>query len=291
MTTTQATSPATASSQETPVGWSFLRSRRWFGYYALLVVFAVVCVLLGNWQFARRAEARAEIARIDAHYDAPAVPLGQVLATLDSFDEDLNKWQTVSATGVYEEQLLLARNRPGPGGVGSTLVQALRMDDGLVFFVDRGWVPFSGIDQVPAELPRASTETVTVTARLRGGEPEIAGRTASGDSVPSINLPLLANLFDAEGRAFTGAYGQLVSESPASDTGALATRPERDEGPHLAYALQWYVFIVVAFSGAAYAAWLEHRALNAGTTAAYKPSKRRKVGELDADEEDALLDR
>ena len=29
-----------------PVGWSFLRSRRWLGYSAMLLVFAVACVLL-----------------------------------------------------------------------------------------------------------------------------------------------------------------------------------------------------------------------------------------------------
>ena len=50
-----------------PVGWAFLRSRRWLGYFALLIVFSIACVLLGDWQFARRAEARAAGERIDPH--------------------------------------------------------------------------------------------------------------------------------------------------------------------------------------------------------------------------------
>src|SRR6218665_1159512 len=38
--------------------WRFLISRRWAGYLSLTIVFAVVCSLLGLWQFARRAEAQ-----------------------------------------------------------------------------------------------------------------------------------------------------------------------------------------------------------------------------------------
>lgn len=290
MTTSHMTKQTETGADRPDVGWSFLRTPRWMGYYALLVVFAVVCVLLGNWQFARRAEAQAEIARIDAHYDAPAIPLNEALPTRDGFDEDALKWQTVTVTGTYDDRVFLARNRPAAGGVGSVLIQALRADDGRVFFIDRGWVPIAGSDQVPSDLPRAASGEVTVQARLRAGEPEIQGRTASGDSVPSINLPLLAELYGVEGYALTGAYGQLVSETPPSETGTIAPKPERDEGPHLAYALQWYVFIVVAFSGAAYAAWLEHRALNAASGVLPAPPKRRRVGQLDADAEDALLD-
>ena len=35
--------------------WSFLRSPRWAGYLALVIVFAVVCSALGSWQLNRRA--------------------------------------------------------------------------------------------------------------------------------------------------------------------------------------------------------------------------------------------
>ena len=80
--------------------WSFLRSRRWAGYLALVVVFAIVCCALGMWQFARRAEARAEIARIDANYDAQAVPVADALPELDGFDVD-QRWQVVALSGQY----------------------------------------------------------------------------------------------------------------------------------------------------------------------------------------------
>lgn len=288
-----------------PVGWSFLRSPRWLGYFAMLLVFSIACVWLGNWQFERRAEARAEIARIDRNYDAGAMPLAEVVPDPAAFDEDRWKWQTVEVSGEYAGDPFLARNRPSAGGVGSNLIQALRLDDGRYLFIDRGWVAVSGIDAGTDEalrgLPSPAEGEVTVQARLRASEPSIAGRDAAGRSVPSINVPLMVQIAGVDpADAYLGAYGQLVSEAPAGETGALAERPERDEGPHLSYALQWYVFILIAMIGVAYAARQEYRGLNAGDDSAHGESVRRedrrraerkkRRGPSDAEEEDALLD-
>ncbi|GAB2553529.1 SURF1 family protein [Leucobacter ruminantium] len=287
--------------EDTRIGWRFLHSARWIGYFAMLLVFAIACVLLGNWQFDRRAEARAEIARIDANYDAEAVPLEAELPRPDRFDEDAQKWRVVSVTGEYVGDPVLARNRPGPDGVGSDLIQALLTEDGRVFFVDRGWVPVDGAsagDTDPSSLPQPPEGEVRVEARLRASEPPIAGRTASDRTVASIELDELARLTgadEAHAGAYTGAYGMLVSETPAGEHGVLPAKPARDEGPHLSYALQWYVFILIACIGVAYAARREYRGLNAGSETVEKQDRRsaerrRRRGPSDAEEEDALLD-
>lgn len=276
-------------------GWSFLRSRRWLGYFALLVVFSIACVWLGNWQFERRAEARAEIARIDANYDAAPLALSEAISDPATFDEDAHKWQPIELQGEYLGDTYLARNRPGPQGVGSNLIQAFRSEDGQVLFIDRGWVAVSGTEEVPANLPAAPGGEVTVVARLRASEPEIQGRSSAGKSVASINLPELARLSGTEDTAITGAYGQLVAETPTGETGVLAAKPERDEGPHLSYALQWYVFILIAGIGVAYAARQEYRGLNAGGESVRREDARRaerkqRRGPSDAEEEDALIE-
>lgn len=278
-----------------PVGWSFLRSRRWLGYFALLLIFSIACVWLGNWQFERRAQARAEIARIDSNYDAPSVPLAEAMPDPAAFDEDALKWLPVELHGEYVGEAFLARNRPGPGGVGSSLLQAFRDDDGSVLFIDRGWVPVSGTDEIPDDLPAAAPGEATVIARLRASEPQIAGRSAAGRSLASIHVPELAELSGVDGTVYTAAYGQLVSEQPSGESGALAERPERDEGPHLSYALQWYVFIIIACVGVGYAARQEYRGLNAEGESVRREdlrraARRRRRGPTDADEEDALID-
>lgn len=284
------------ASTEPMVGWSFLYSKRWIGYFALFVVFSVVCVSLGNWQFDRRAQARAEIARIDSNYDAPPVPLAEALPDRESFDEDSEKWLRVEMVGTYGEPVL-ARNRPGPQGVGATIIAPLYLEDGDVFFVDRGWVPAGGteIDDALRSVPMPAPGEVTVTARLRAGEPDLAGRSASGRSVASIDLNEIAKITHTSGQAYTGAYGMLSSESPEGSHGELPPKPERDEGPHLSYALQWYVFILIAGIGVAYAARQEYRGLNAGSEQVRAQDRRaeerkRRRRSSDAEIEDAILD-
>ena len=283
-------------------GWSFLYSRRWIGYFSLLIIFSVICVLLGNWQFERRAEARAEIDRIDHNYDSPAVPLESITST-EQFDEDALKWQQVTVTGEYLDEPVLARNRPGPGGVGSHLIVPFAADDGTVFFIDRGWVPVDGTQAGAngalatniAGLPSTPTGEQTVVARLRASEPAISGRSSSGRTTASIELSEIARMTGTESTAYTGAYGMLVNESVSAEHGILPNRPERDEGPHLSYALQWYVFILIAAAGVVYAARQEYRTLNADSEKVMADEERRaerlRARVSDADEEDALIDR
>ncbi|MEV8338084.1 SURF1 family protein [Leucobacter sp. NPDC077196] len=280
------------------VGWSFLRSGRWAGYAAMLLIFSIACVLLGNWQFERRAEARAEIDRIDNNYDAEPIALADELPVLSEFDEDRQKWRTVLVEGEYVGDPFLARNRPGPGGVGSDVIQAMQTAEGDTFFIDRGWVPVDGASAEnadPTELPPPPEGTTTVEARLRASEPEIPGRTTSGRAVASIELPELAEMAGAPESTYTGAYGMLVSETPEGEHGVLPAKPARDEGPHLSYAVQWYIFIAIAAIGVTYAARREYRTLNIGSDEVREydrktAERKRRRGPSDADIEDALLD-
>ena len=188
---------STEHTSEQRVGWSFLATPRWFGYYALIIVFSIICVFLGNWQFDRRDEARAEIARIDNNYDTTPVALVEALPRLDSFDIDRNKWQQVSLTGEYVGDPYLARNRTSQDGVGSLLIHPLQLADGTLFFVDRGWVDVIASDGVPKALPEPASGEVNVTVRLRASETQLAGRTNEGRTLGSLDLTVLAQEFDA----------------------------------------------------------------------------------------------
>lgn len=290
-------------------GWKFLYSPRWIGYFALLVIFAIACVFLGNWQFERRAEARAEIDRIDLNYDSEPVPLAEEVPDRATFNEDAQKWQQVTVTGEYLDTIILARNRPGPGSVGSDMIVPFKTLDGKVFFVDRGWVNVDGAqsesedsaarDSALASLPSVPLGQIELTARLRASEPEIPGRTSDGMTVASIQSSEIARVTGTEADAYLETYGMLVKESAldgeaiSAEHGTLPARPERDEGPHLSYALQWYVFIIIAGIGVTYAARQEYRGLNTGSEKVRKAdavrAEKRSKKVTDADEEDALL--
>ncbi len=276
--------------------WSFALSRRWFGYLALVIVFAVVCSLLGMWQFARRAEARVEIDRIDANYDSEPEPVSSVLPETESFEPD-QRWQPVELVGRYlADEELLVRNRPFGGNPGFEVLTPLLLADGTVFVVDRGWVPTGEMQDAPDDVPAAPTGGVTVVARLKAGESTIAGRrTVEGSGqIPTIDLPQVASLVDRP--TYTGAYGLLVSEDPAPESAPRAfPKPERDEGPHLSYALQWFVFAILGFIGFGWAVRQEYRAVNADDPEERERSderERRRAARSpsDSETEDAILD-
>lgn len=255
--------------------------RRWGGYLALTIVFAIACGLLSWWQWARRAETVAEIARIEANYDASPATLDDLLPSLDA-DIEAVEWHPVVLTGEYlvDEQLLV-RNRPRNSAGGFEVLVPLRLADGSVFVVDRGWVPAGATPERPDAVPVAPDGEITVVVRLKPGEPEIPGRGAPEGQLATVRLPDVAALLDAP--VYTGMYGLLVSEEPAvADRPLPAIRPVEDEGPHLSYALQWIAFGILAFIGLVWAIRRE-RKIAAGEVAPVRK-------ERDAEIEDALLD-
>ncbi|HEU0183192.1 MAG TPA: SURF1 family protein, partial [Agromyces mariniharenae] len=239
--------------------WSFLRSSRWAGYLALVIVFAIACSALGTWQLNRRAEALAEVARIDANYDAEAVPVAEALPDPAGFDAD-QRWQVVALSGEYlADEEVVVRNRPFEGSSGFEVITPFRLADGTVFMVNRGWIAQDS-DGRPSAYAAPPAGRIDVEARLKAGEGRIAGRTSTGNELATIDLDELADRVG--GPTYTGAYGLLVQRGDDADEPPLAAmRPARDEGPHLSYALQWFVFAVLGFAGLAWAANQERKGL------------------------------
>ncbi|CAN5560861.1 hypothetical protein BH09ACT4_BH09ACT4_15570 [soil metagenome] len=264
--------------------------RRWGGYFALVIAFAIACSLLSWWQWSRRAETVAEIQRVETNYDATPVPVAEVLPGLDDWAIS-DEWLPVELRGEYlTAQQLLVRNRPYNGGSGFEVLVPFRLDDGRIFAVDRGWVPVGSSIEAPDAVPAPPSGHVSVVVRLKPGEPELPGRTAPEGQLATIHLPSVAALTGAD--TYVGAYGLLASEDPAPTQArpAAALKPAADEGPHLSYAIQWIAFGILAFIGLFWAIRRERRiaALPVEEQAAARTPQRRSA---DSDYEDAVLDR
>lgn len=276
-------------------GWRFVFSRRWLGYVAVAVVFALACVALANWQLARREEARAAIERVERNWDAAPTSIDTVLGPQNAWNEEAT-WTPVALSGEYliDEQLLV-RGRPNAGRPGFEVLVPFELADGRIVIVDRGWVPAGNEQDAPDAVPAAPSGPVEVVVRLKGGEPVIAGRSAPEGQVATIHLPAIADLVGGE--VVTGAYGLLESEDPAPATRPIAyDRPVADEGPHLSYAFQWFVFALMGLVGLGWAIRQEYRHRNEDdpaeqARAAKRASRAAAKAPSDAEIEDALLDR
>ncbi|MFT4234009.1 MAG: SURF1 family protein, partial [Microbacterium sp.] len=220
------------------------RAGRWSGYIVIAILFAVACGFLSHWQFSRNSAREAANALVEQNYAAPAVPLSDLVSGVDGFD-DADEWRPVTVTGTYlAAEQLFVRNRPLNGTVGYEVLVPLQLDDGRIFWIDRGWVPPSEGD-APTGVPSPPEGTVTVTAHLKPTEP-LRDRGAPEGQLANINLTLAA---DVSGQGtITAAYGVMMSEDPAASASLTALEaPDIDPGPHLSYAIQWILFAIMGF--------------------------------------------
>lgn len=261
---------------------------RWRRPAAIVLVGLVVagtCVLLGRWQWHRHVAKDAAIATVERNWQAPAVPIEEVLHPGGTLTAD-QQWRTVTVTGRYEAaSTVLLRGRTVDGqGVYHVLVP-FTAADGTVLVVDRGWIPAGDDPDSPSAVPAAPPGAVALTGRLVLAEPSVS-RPAPAAQVRStaVREVLAAGSAPVAGPV-DDAVVQMTSESPAAATLGTLPEPSLDPGPHLSYAFQWWAFAVMAIGGFGWAArreWLDPQ-----RTAPAPPVRRAGRDELD---EDALID-
>jgi cytochrome oxidase assembly protein ShyY1 len=259
-----------------------LLTPRWLGYLSLTIVFALVASLFGLWQWDRREQAVAAIDILNEHWDRSPVPLGEAVRPDTGFSPD-QEWIPVAVTGSYvHSDQVLVRTRPRGGQVGFEVLVPFYTLDGQHMIVNRGWIPTGEAKDYPDLVPDAPRDRVTIVARLKPAEPTLVGRGAPEGQLASIDLDALQKTLDYP--IPNDFYLLLASESPSvSPSPLVALRPELDEGPHLSYSFQWFIFGILAFVGLVVLIRQE-----ADRQAGVEPKRRSSPS--DADEEDALLE-
>lgn len=234
--------------------YRFLLSGKWLGWFLLVCLLAAVCSALGMWQLDRREAVRADIGVVEDNYDADPRAYDPTLFT--GYDP-ATEWQPVTLTGTYDAaEQRVVRNRPLNGRPGYEVLVPLRLSDGTAVAVNRGWLPI-GNDEAghPDSVPAPPEGEVEVTARIRPSEPAVE-RGAPDGQLASIDLAAYAAELDYP--LATGSYGVMAAESPsAAEVPQPLAVPERSEGTHLSYAMQWFAFGVLLFVGLGYAAYQE----------------------------------
>ncbi len=229
--------------------------------HALVVVLLVTFVAAGLWQLSRHAQ---RVDRNDAVASRAALPpLG--IDDLVSLDADFDEFRSIELTGSWaSDHAVLIRNRSYNGAAGCHVVAPFDAGGDVDMLVALGWIPDA--DCLGGEVPQAlsvqlaAATDVAITGRLR--ETQTRGRFGPRDA--------------AEGRLSTFArtdveridsqvplelatmYAELVSASPAPEGPLLLDAPPSDNGPHLEYAVQWFLFFGVGAIG--YPIALRHHA-------------------------------
>lgn len=269
--------------------------RRAVGLVLLGVALAVACVFLGRWQWHRHVARDAAIQVVERNYSADPVPLADFLPEPGAVLDPDDVWRQATVTGTYEaDGAVLLRNRPVDSQPGFHVLVPLRLEDGAVLVVDRGWVAWDDDASGEVSVPAPPAGEVTVTVHLRPDEPA-SERSAPAGQVQATNVDQVLAASGTDAASF-GGYGAALDEEPAAPTalGGLPA-PSTDPGSHLSYAFQWWTFAV---GSVAALTWLARRELleavpseedEQGAAPAPAPARRRR-GPSDEETEDALID-
>lgn len=225
------------SSTPAEAGRSF-RPRLWPSLATLAAL--VVLLSLGTWQLQRMAWKESLIAHAEAQLAAPALPLPS--GDLSGLD-----FRRVAASGAYLHDLAFAFGFSAEAGrPGGRLITPLRLVDGRVILVDRGWMPEDLLPpHVPVGIEPAGTVALEGIARWRGD-------TARGWMSPD-DTPDLRRWYNWDVPAMSAALGllveplQLVLEQSEGPEGLpKAERVSLDfPNDHLSYAITWYGLALV----------------------------------------------
>jgi cytochrome oxidase assembly protein ShyY1 len=250
--------------------YRFLLTPRWLAAAALAVVATVIMVLLGNWQLRRYHERTGINNRIDAADSVQAVPLTSALAapaaqgTPGASPGKALAWTKVTVTGRYDTaHEIQARGRTVEGEVGFEIVTPLMLADGTAVLVDRGWVPPSAAGALaPPVVPPAPTGEVTVVGQIHLSEsrPAPVERRDGRLDTRRVNVPRLATELPFP---VYGAYVLVTSQTPANDAAFVRVPiPHEDAWQNGGYAVQWWLFSVMALALYGYQARREAHGLN-----------------------------
>lgn len=252
--------------------YRFLLRPRWLGFLAGVLLFAVACVGLARWQLDRLHQRQGVNAAVaQAETDAP-----QPVADAFAAGAVPQEWRRVSATGRYDvDHEVLLRGQLQDGRPGFHVLTPLVTTAGSALLVDRGWIPISSSGGATAEpdVPVAAPGAVSVVARVRLSEQVRTDRPARSGARLQVAAVNLADLSAAMPYPLYPAYVELTEQQPrAVDSPQLIAAPVADEGPHLAYAVQWFLFGGLGLFGYGWYARQEAQRRRLGATHPAEPS-------------------
>jgi cytochrome oxidase assembly protein ShyY1 len=231
--------------------YRFLLRPKWLLGHVLFLAGVIAFVNFGFWQLRRLDERRDYNVVIAERAQGAAQDLASLRARYGDDPEDLEYW-VAAAAGTYrseEEVMLLARSFKGRSG--KHVLTPLLLDDGTAVLVDRGWVDLDTSGPPTSGLVAAPAGPVTITGWLRRSEdPSTPGpRDAASGVLMEIGRVNLERLQQQMSWTLAPVYLELQSQVPGQVVPEVREPPEISDGPHLSYAVQWFVFAAIALIG------------------------------------------
>ena len=218
--------------------------------HVIVVALAILFINLGFWQLRRLEERQLENTVGESRVDADPVELG-VLLEASGDDIDSLEFRRATATGVFQpDDEVLIRSQVHQGVAGFHVITPLLGEGGNAVLVNRGWIPLDA-DQVPVEAAPPPDGSVTVTGWVRPSQ----ARGALGPSDPDDGRLVTMSRVDVDRiqeqvpYELDPVYLSMLDDLEGDLPIAAPAPSFDDEGPHLAYAIQWFSFALIGLVG------------------------------------------
>ncbi len=227
-----------------------LFSRRWRWVTLVVILLMAVLARLGIWQLDRLAERRVANAQLMAALASSYIFGNDDLTALAGqspadVSPDLAN-RDVFLEGEFDfaaQRILVLQNHQGRPGVH--LITPLVLDSGAVVLVDRGWIPDAEYQAgnlfTDAAGPQTVSGYIALTETLRRRTAESVAPATPNDEVFRVDVAALAEELPYP---LVPYYVRLSPTDEIDRTLPIEIGKEIDltEGPHLGYALQWFIF-------------------------------------------------
>jgi cytochrome oxidase assembly protein ShyY1 len=223
---------------------------KWVVGHILCLFLIVLFVNLGFWQLRRLHEKRVRNDLIHSREQAAPASLDDALRAGASGAV----YRRVSVAGHWDAAAtVLVRSRALDEAPGYAVLTPLVAGDQTVI-VNRGFTQLGGGGEaaILATVRPAGDTQVRVDGILRAGETRGSfGPKDSSGHQTVVNRIDVVRLQQALGRPLAPVYLQLLSSQPPTPGGLPRPfpLPATDEGPHLSYAGQWFIFATVGAIG------------------------------------------
>jgi len=210
----------------------------WLLSHLFVVSMIVLMTYLGFWQLDRLA------ARKDLNEEVRIAIAAEPVDVEALLEGDALNHTAVLVAGEYlDEMSFFVANRTFDSRAGSWLVTPVRLGDGRVVVVSRGWVPRL---YAAGEAPQAietPTGRIEVLGRINDSVPDGRIATSPTSILPEVSRLDLDRVEELLGIEVVDRWVQLERQAPPlGDLPLPVPRPGLDEGSHLSYAVQWFFF-------------------------------------------------
>lgn len=236
-------------------------SRRWLLASVLVLAAAAVMLRLGIWQLDRLEWRQSFNARVQEQMDAEPLVLDESSLDLDLYSMEYRQ-VIVAGTYLHEDEIIL-RNQVWQSEFGSELGVALftpLLIEGTdtAILVERGWIPQENAGRGSRVIYREEG-AITVAGRLRRAETDFnvnkrlhpdPALDVGEDRLDAWNNLDLGRIASQMNTSLLPVYLHLTPESEQTDPPYIV-QPSLDlsEGPHLGYAIQWFIFASLLLIG------------------------------------------